>query len=123
MEKLPKPAPVRFLILGNDAHDGIANVSARRTARLGQLIEQMGGRLCEAYATLGQYDIALIVDLPGHTDALQLSAQMRPEFGIATSSPAAIPMEAFDRMAEKLATEIESARMEAREQGVRVAWF
>lgn len=105
----------RFLILGSYSCDGIAKANAERTKRVSQLVKTMGGKLCEAYALLGQFDLALIVDLPTNADALKLAGILNSSFGISSTTFPAVAIERFDMIAEALQTEIESARMEAGE--------
>lgn len=105
----------RFLILGNYARHGISKVSAERTRRITEVLKEMGGLLHEAYATLGKYDIFLIVELPGNNDALKLAAILQSSLGLTTSTFPAFPIEHFDQIAEALETEIESQRMAAGE--------
>ena len=102
-------------MLGNYPHDGLTGVSAQRTHELIEFAKQMGGKLHDVYALLGQHDLALIVELPGNDDALKLTARLKSKFGISSTTFPAISIERFDQIAEALETEIESNRMEARE--------
>lgn len=107
--------PARFLILGNYSHNGVSGVSVQRTKRVYDVVQEMGGRVCEVYALLGIYDIALIVELATTADALKLATVLQNSIGLSTSTFPAIAIQQFDQIAEELQTEIESARMEARE--------
>lgn len=105
----------RFLILGNYSHNGVSGVSSQRTKKVYDVVQQMGGRVCDAYALLGTHDIALIVELPTTEDALKLATILQTSVGMSTSTFPAIAIQQFDLIAEELQMEIESARMEARE--------
>lgn len=104
-----------FFMFGKYSSGGLREISTERTARVRELVAKMGGRVCGTYALLGEYDLVLIVELPGMTDAMKAAMAMGQLTGISFSTCAAIPVEEFDKMADDLADEIESARMEARE--------
>jgi hypothetical protein len=67
------------------------------------------------FALLGDRDIMLLVNLPTNTEAIQVALAIARLTGASFSTYPAISMDEFDRIAEELATEIESARMEAGE--------
>ena len=64
---------------------------------------------------MGEYDLVLIVELPSMTEAMKTAVALGQLTGISFSTCAAMPVEEFDKMADDLAIEIESARMEAGE--------
>ena len=66
-------------------------------------------------ALMGNYDLVLIVDFPTMTDAMKAAIALGQRTGISFSTAAAVPVEEFDKIADDLTTEIESARMEAGE--------
>lgn len=105
----------RYLILGKYSNHGIANVSSHRTSKLTELVNQIGGQLRDSYALLGQFDIALIVDLPDNSSAVKLAATLQLTMGISSTTLPATSISQFDQIAEDLQNEIESARMEAGE--------
>lgn len=104
-----------FFIFGNYSAEGIREISGERTALVRKLVENMGGKTRNIYALLGEYDLVFIVDFPTMTDAMKAAIAIGQRTGISFSTAAAMPVEEFDKIAEDLTMEIESARMEAGE--------
>ena len=55
-----------YIVLANFTDQGIRSVkeSPKRAEAFGQLCENMGAKVKDAYRTMGQYDAVLIVDAP-----------------------------------------------------------
>ena len=104
-----------FFMFGDYSAEGIREISGERTALVRKLVEAMGGKIRNIYALLGEHDLVFIVDFPTMTDAMKAAVAMGQRTGISFSTAAAMPVEQFDKIADDLATEIESARMEAGE--------
>lgn len=51
----------------------LAEGGSTRVAATTQMVEGLGGRLEACYFAFGEYDVYLIVDLPGHVDAAAVS--------------------------------------------------
>ena len=105
----------KFFIFGKYSTEGLREIRPERTAQAHQLVAKMGGKVRDIYALLGQYDLVLIVELPGMTDAMKTAVALGQLTGISFSTCAAMPVEELDKMVDDIATEIESARMEAGE--------
>ena len=60
---------------------------------------EVRGELKAAYALLGTYDLALIVELPGVEEQMKTSLALQKLTGIAFLSCPAVPVEQFDRLA------------------------
>jgi uncharacterized protein with GYD domain len=104
-----------FFMFGNYSAEGIREISGERTALVRNLVDKMGGKIRNIYALFGEYDLVFIVDFPTMTDAMKAAVVMGQRTGISFSTAAAMPVDEFDKIADDLATEIESARMEAGE--------
>ena len=91
-----------FFLFGRYSPDAVDGINADRTKRAEQIINGFGGKLHSVYALLGEYDIVMIVELPGVPEALQVSLALARETGIAFSSNPAIPVVDFDRLASGL---------------------
>lgn len=104
-----------FFMFGRYSTKSLQEIDARRTERVRQWIANNGGNLRSIYALMGEYDLVMIVEFSRMTDAMKAAVALGQQTGIAFSTCAAMPVEEFDKIADDLATEIESARMEAGE--------
>lgn len=104
-----------FFMFGKYSAASLREIHARRTAQVNEWITKNGGRVCQTYALMGEYDVVFIVELPSMTDAMKAAVALGRMTGISFSTCAAMQVEEFDRMSDELETEIESARMEAGE--------
>lgn len=104
-----------FFMLGTYLPGETRNIAAHRTNQLHDIVTRLGGKVVSAYALLGQYDLVLIVELPSLDDAMRAAIGLGNLIGIKFRTSVALPIDAFDKLVDDLATEIESARMEAGE--------
>ncbi len=88
-----------FLMYGNYSAEAIRDISAERTGKAGEVIEKFGGGIISIYATLGDNDLLLIVDLPGVKQAMQASLALNKLTGISFSTVPAVGVEEFDELA------------------------
>ncbi len=88
----------RFLMLGKYSAEAIKGITPERTKKVTQLIMQAGGKVNVMYALLGNYDLALVVDFPGITEALKASVAITKMTGIGFTTSAAISVEEFDKI-------------------------
>ncbi len=91
-----------FFLFGSYTQDALDGIDADRTKKAEEVINGYGGKLHSVYALLGEYDIVMIVDLPGVPEALQVSMTLTRDTGIAFSSCPAIPVADFDRLASEV---------------------
>ena len=91
-----------FFLFGSYTQDALDGIDADRTKKAEEVISGYGGKLHSVYALLGEYDIVMIVDLPGVPEALQVSIALTRDTGIAFSSCPAIPVVDFDRLASEV---------------------
>ena len=87
-----------FFFLGRYTKDAVEGIDANRTERAEAAIQGYGGKLRSIYALLGEYDLVMIVDLPGIHEAVQVSVDIRKLTGISFSTSPALPVVAFDRL-------------------------
>ena len=88
----------RFLMLWKYSSDAIKGISADRTKKATAIVEKAGGKISSAYALLGSYDLALVVDLPGIQDALKVSVAMTKITDVGFTTMPAITVEEFDKL-------------------------
>ena len=88
-----------FLMLGRYSPEAVKGITAARTGQAESLIRKFGGELKAAYALLGTYDLALIVELPGVEEQMKTSLALQKLTGIAFLSCPAVPVEQFNRLA------------------------
>ena len=89
-----------FVMLGKYSQKSIKDISAKRTEKATQLIEQNGGKVISGYALLGEYDLVLILELPDSDQAMKTSVALSKMLGISFVTAPAVSMEAFDKMVE-----------------------
>jgi uncharacterized protein with GYD domain len=78
-----------YLMFGKYSLNSIDAISAKRTDKTIALIKQNGGELKAAYATLGDTDVMLNVELPNTEAAMKTSVALSKQTGIAfTTCPA-----------------------------------
>ena len=77
-----------YLILANWTDQGIRNVkdSPGRLGTFKQVIEAGGGRLIYFYMTMGEYDFALIVEVPDDVAASHVVLQLGSQGNIRTTT-------------------------------------
>lgn len=88
----------KFLMLGKYSQEAIKGISPERTNKAVSIIEKAGGKVNSAYALLGNYDLALLVDLPGNTEAMKVSIALTGLTGVSFTSSPAMTVEEFDKL-------------------------
>ncbi len=89
-----------FLMLGKYSAEAIKNINPARTRKAVEVFRKAGGDVIATYALLGDYDLALLVDLPGVKEAMQASIALSKLTGIGFITLPAVPVEEFDRLTE-----------------------
>ncbi len=87
-----------FFMMGKYSSEAVKGIGAERTENAVGVIRKHGGEVRSMYALLGEYDLALIVDLPGAQEAMKASIALNELTGISFSTSEAMPVEDFDRM-------------------------
>lgn len=91
-----------FFMFGTYSSESIKRISGERTKQARQIVEDLGGRVKEMYALLGQYDLVFIVEFPNMTDAMKASVALGHLTNITFSTSAAMPVEEFDKIVGQL---------------------
>ena len=91
-----------FFMFGRYSQESIKNISAKRTDETRSLIEKHGGKLVSAYALLGDFDLVLVVELPGKDEAIKTSVALSKMLGIGFTTAPAVTVETFDKLVEDL---------------------
>lgn len=87
-----------FVMVGKYSAGALGAISAKRTEAAKQIIEGNGGKLQAGYATLGEDDVLLIVDLPTIEAAIKTSVALSKELGISFNTSPAVPVDVFDKL-------------------------
>jgi len=90
-----------YVMVGEYSVDAVKMISAERTDRTEALLQKHGGKLKTGYATLGQSDLILIVDLRDNETAMQVSVELTKMTGIAFTTSPAVSIQEFDQMMEE----------------------
>ena len=91
-----------YFLFGKYTSDGVKGISADRTEKAKEELKKIGGTLKDAYALLGDYDLAIIVDLPGNEEAMKASLALAKMTGIAFTTSPAVSIEQFDKLASMI---------------------
>ncbi len=93
-----------YLLLMNATPEGVRKISeiGTRYDDFKKDLKRSGGRLIGAYALLGGYDYAALVELPAEKDVLKLSLGIGRQGASQVHSYRAIPMDEFRQLAEDL---------------------
>ena len=87
-----------FFMMGKYTPEAVKGISADRTKGAADLIKKLGGEVKSMFALLGEFDLALIVDLPGAEEAMKASIGLSKLTGIGFSSAPAVAVDDFDKM-------------------------
>lgn len=87
-----------FFMMGRYTPEAVKGISADRTKKADDLIKKLGGEVKSMFALLGEFDLALIVDLPGMEEAMKASIGLSKLTGIGFSTAPAVAVEDFDKM-------------------------
>lgn len=89
-----------YLMLGNYTNPSVHDIKLARTKEAVGIIEKNNGQVVSMYAMLGQFDVVLIVNLPGNREAMEVSVGLSKVTGIHFNTGPVIPIERFDEMME-----------------------
>ena len=87
-----------YFMFGKYTSEAMNDMSAKRTAASKKLIKDFGGKINAMYVLLGEYDLVLIVDLPGNDEAIQASVALSKMTNIAFTTAPAVTVANFDKM-------------------------
>ena len=91
-----------FFMFGKYSSEAVSKISAERTEKVREAIQSVGGRVKDIYVLLGEYDVVIIAELPRMAEAMQASILLKRMTDISFFTAAAMPVEEFDQLAEKL---------------------
>ena len=87
-----------FIMYGKYSPEVLQQVSTARTQKAVETIKQNGGTVEAMYATLGVYDLVLVLHFSDSQQALKASVALSRQTGIGFTTSPAIPVDEFDRM-------------------------
>jgi len=90
-----------FFLFGKYSAESLQKISAKRTKQAEKIVRDMGGKIKNIYALLGEKDLVLIVSLPGLEQAIKTSIGLTKATGIAFSTTPAVEVGAFDKLMAK----------------------
>ena len=91
-----------FFMFGKYSSEAARKISAERTKKVREAIEKCGGQVKDIYVLLGEYDVVIIAELPRMAEAMQASIALKRLTDISFFTAAAMPVDEFDEMAEKM---------------------
>ena len=89
-----------FFMFGKYSAHALRNVSADRTREAEHLVARFQGTIKEKYVLLGQYDLVLILDLPGFEEAMRVSTELTKLTDIHFTTCPALSVSEFDIFAQ-----------------------
>jgi uncharacterized protein with GYD domain len=87
-----------FIMTGRYSAESIKQISAERTTKGMEIIQQGGGKFVAGYATLGKADLLIIVEFPGAAEAIKASIALNKALGITFATAPALPLAEFDKL-------------------------
>ena len=90
-----------FFMFGKYSQESLKKISADRTRKAINTIQNLGGRVKSVYALLGHSDLVFIVNLPSPAHATMASIELSKTTGISFTTSVAIPVDEFDQMLNK----------------------
>jgi uncharacterized protein with GYD domain len=90
-----------FFLFGKYSAESMKEISAKRTQTAADIVKKLGGEMKGLWALLGEHDLVMMVELPGINEAMKCSLSLARGSGIGFTTAPAIPVEQFDKLAEK----------------------
>ncbi len=87
-----------FIMMGKYSVDAVKKISVERTVKANQIVQQCGGTIVGAYATLGEVDMLVIARFPSVAEAMKASFGLNKALGISFATRPAIRIEDFDKL-------------------------
>ena len=88
-----------FLLCGKYSAEALKGISADRTKHATSLVDKCGGKVKAMYATLGESDLVLVLELPDIEAAMKVSIGLNKMTGVAFTTCPALAVEKFDEFA------------------------
>jgi len=90
-----------YILLGKYSTEGVQGISSERTREGNQLIENLGGKVEQTYAVIGEYDLVMHVQFPDNETAIKGSVELSKLTGISFITMPAVPVVEFDKLVSK----------------------
>ena len=90
----------KFVMLGKYSPESIKGIHQDRTKKGMAVIEKLGGKVNSIYGLLGNYDLLVVADFPGTTDAMKASLALTKLTGIGFTTSPAVTVEEFDKLSD-----------------------
>ncbi len=87
-----------FIMTGKYSAGAVKEISHKRTMKASQIVQQCGGTIVSAYATLGEIDMLLIAEFPGVSEAIKASVALSKALEISFATRPVIRIEDFDKL-------------------------
>lgn len=87
-----------FIMMGKYSAEAIKLISGERTTKAYEIVQQCGGKIVTAYATMGETDIVSVMEFPSVSEAIKASIALNKATGISFSTMPALRMEDFDKL-------------------------
>ena len=87
-----------YLLFGKYSPQSLKEISSERSKKASELVKDLGGKVKEGYALLGDIDLVLIADFPKTEQAMKASVELSKMLGISFNSSPAVSVEDFDKL-------------------------
>jgi uncharacterized protein with GYD domain len=87
-----------YLMYGKYNPGSLHQISADRTEKAKDLVQENGGSIKSSYALLGDNDLLFIVNFPNVKSVVKTSVEMGNMLGISFSTIPAITIDEFDKL-------------------------
>lgn len=87
-----------FIMTGKYSAEATKQISAKRTTKGTEIVQQCGGKLVAVYATMGKADILVVAEFPSIEKAMKASVALNKTLGISFSTVPALNIEEFDKL-------------------------
>jgi uncharacterized protein with GYD domain len=95
---------MKYIALINWTDQGIKNVkdSAKRLDAARELAKKLGGSVSDAYLTIGQYDMVVMLDAPDDETAARFNLTLASGGNVRTTTLKAFPEDAYRKIIASL---------------------
>lgn len=90
-----------YILLGKYTPEGVKGISSERTKQANELIEKLGGKFDQMYATIGDYDLVFHVQFPDNATAIKGSYELNKLTGVDFLTMPAVSIVEFDKLIAK----------------------
>lgn len=87
-----------YLMYGKYNPGSLEKISAERTEKAKDLVQENGGTIKSSYALLGEQDLLIIANFPNVKSVVKTSVEMGNLLGLTFSTIPAITIEEFDSL-------------------------